>query len=396
MRALQSRSRLAGHIAGIVWLLLMPSLAAAPAKERIVKMGSLDITLSEPVSVARSKGYCWFPSLVRLRDGSLLALMSDYADMHTKESTALASWSLDGGATWSPTVKASYGDSALPLASGDIILLPYYLYPRTGGMGAPYQRIPRGEHALEKGKGEVTVTGWPRPDRSFAPELGLSGFVFNGQTVRLKDGSYLATLYGYYEKAQRYNLIAVTSKSGTDWQYLTAIAGDACPLEGAEGPCESALCRLKDGRLMCVFRLASNVPFGQCWSEDEGRTWSKPVVMDGPFSVQPSLAALPDGTTALSGGRPGVFVWINEDGKGTRWEKIDIGAHHTACKPEEPLAGSGPMTSSYTEIVALDSRNLLVVYDRIPSGWEPIPQDSKETNSVWVVRIGLPKRIAGQ
>src|SRR5262245_56798200 len=43
------------------------------------------VTLSEPVLVARSKGYLWFPTLHRLSDGGLLAVMSDYEDTHVKK-----------------------------------------------------------------------------------------------------------------------------------------------------------------------------------------------------------------------------------------------------------------------------------------------------------------------
>ena len=34
---------------------------------------------------------------------------------------------------------------------------------------------------------------------------------------------------------------------------------------------------------------------------------------------------------------------------------------------------------------------LAELYDRIPSGWSPIPADSCETNSVWVVRVALSR-----
>jgi hypothetical protein len=41
----------------------------------------------------------------------------------------------------------------------------------------------------------------------------------------------------------------------------------------------------------------------------------------------------------------------------------------------------------------VDERHFLVVYDRLAMGWKAIPPDSKETNSVWIVRgrVDLPK-----
>ena len=53
----------------------------------------LRVTLSKPVLVGRSKGYLWFPTVVRLSTGELLAMMSDYADMHVAESTSKVAWS---------------------------------------------------------------------------------------------------------------------------------------------------------------------------------------------------------------------------------------------------------------------------------------------------------------
>ena len=193
------------------------------------------------------------------------------------------------------------------------------------------------------------------------------------------------------------------------------IAGSDCALEGQEGPCESAICRLSDGpstgsgqgRLMCVFRNASFVPYGQTWSDDDGRTWSKPVAMPAQ-SVEPSLQVMPDGVVALSGGRPGISVWFNVDGHGTDWQAVDVVAHHNSCRPRDVITPDNTMkigiardemirqglrgfTSSYTELVRLDDRRLLLIYDRLGLGWHPIPDESKETNSVWVVKITVTR-----
>ncbi|NLY00217.1 MAG: hypothetical protein GXY83_29315, partial [Rhodopirellula sp.] len=106
--------------------------------------------------------------------------------------------------------------------------------------------------------------------------------------------------------------------------------------------------------------------------------------------VQPSLAALPDGFVALSGGRPGLFLWLNADGTAATWQRVDLLANHNTHRPDEPISGPGN-TSSYTEVVALDDVHLLCIYDRIPNGWKAIAADSPETNSVWVVRVTLER-----
>jgi hypothetical protein len=318
-----------------------------------------------------------------------MAMMSDYADMHVAQSTSQVAWSSDGGLTWSPLSKALYGDGSLTLPGGDELFMPYYLRPVGGGaMGGPYQLCPKGRRTLNAVRPGVTIEGWPRPDKSFEPRLGLSGFVCNGQVAPLKDKGYLATLYGYFRDTNRYSLVASASLDGVRWKIRSVIAGEKCALPGGEGPCESALCRLKDGRLLCVFRLDSGVPYGHCFSSDEGRTWTKPAAIKEAFSVQPSLAVMGRGLVALSGGRPGLFLWLNPDGAALTWRRFDVLANHNLHRPEESIKTAGN-TSSYTEIVALDEARLLYIYDRIPFGWNAIPRESSETNSVWVVRAAL-------
>lgn len=348
----------------------------------------LPVTLSDPVLVRRSKRYCWFPSLIPLADGTLLATMAPYADIHVSSTVVLASRSNDGGLTWDePETLIDGGYSSVRLADDSTVLLPYYLRPLAGGMGRACNVLHPGQDGFDYVTSGVTVTDWPRPDHSLALELGVSGFVFNGQSLRARDGAYLATLYGRFKGLERLSLVLAASEDGFYWRIRSIIADGTCPLEGGDGPSESAICRLKDGRILCVFRNGSNVPYGQTFSADDGHSWSMPTAMEA-FSVEPSLAVFADGALALSGGRPGLYLWLNADGTAERWERIDIAAHHDACRPEEPISGASfTDTSSYTEVIALDDRHLLYIYDRIPHGWRRIPDDSPDTNSVWVVRV---------
>ena len=87
------------------------------------------VTLSKPVLVARSKGYLWFPTVVRHSHGELAAMMSDYADEHVTQGTSRSTWSADGGVTWSPSSQALGGDGTLILPNGDLLWMPYYLRP---------------------------------------------------------------------------------------------------------------------------------------------------------------------------------------------------------------------------------------------------------------------------
>jgi hypothetical protein len=362
-----------------------------------IELSGLRVTLSDPVLVGRSQGYFWFPNLWRMPNGDLLSTISPIADVHVASHPYLVTWSRDGGLTWSePKVTSDGGQALLHLTNGDAILLPYDLRPRTNGIGSAYNLIPAGTRQVKYVASGVTITGWPGTVAMPIPGLDMAGFSFNGQTLQLSDGSYLATVYGKLVEHPGYRIFTVKSTDGVHWVVDSLIADNTYGVTGKDGPGESAICRLKDGRLMCVFRVGSLANYGQCWSSDEGKTWTRPVTMDGVASVQPSLAMLAGDMLALSGGRPGLNLWLNIDGTGQDWQRVDMQAHHNQCHPKESIApytahNHNQQTSAYTEVVVVNDHHLLYIYDRIPNGWHPIPEDMDDTNSVWLVRVTVER-----
>lgn len=360
---------------------------------KTVELSGVTAKLSRPVLVHRSKGFLWFPTIMSLSNGEILAMLNDYADVVVSHPTAMVCWSSDGGLTWSKPRPVIYGDSNFRLPSGDQIILPYNLYPAPENtVTGPYQICRKGERELRVVKEGLKVTGWPRADKP-DPKRGVSGFVFNGGGVKLKDGNFLATLYGYFKDTKRCSLVAADSKDGAGWKIRTIIADENCKLQGPDGPTEAATCRLKDGRLMCIFRLGAGFPYGQVFSDDEGKTWTEPVAMKEVFSVQPCLQVLKNGAVVLSGGRPGLFLWINREGDGKKWQRVDMRANHNACQPDDAITKvtteGDSNTTAYTRIVQTGDNELLYVYDRIPNGWRGLPKDSPATNSVWVMQVRL-------
>ena len=356
-----------------------------------VDLDGMSVTLSQPRLIGRRRSYFWFPNLWTMPNGDLLSTIAPVPDIHLSGVPYLVLWSQDDGLSWSePFVSCDGGQTLLHLHSGDSILLPYDLRPRPQGVGAPHNHFPAGQRVFDYVPTGVVITGMPAPVPLVVPGLDVAAFSFNGQTLWLEDGTYLATAYGHFEGDDRDSIVAVESTDGTNWAVRSVVADAACPVPGSGGPSESAICRLQDGRIMCVFRVESKLPFGQTWSSDEGRTWSTAVTMAGPFSVQPSLAVMADGAVALSGGRPGLYLWLNADGTGQDWQQIDILAHHNSCHPHEQIVYSEDLSrqksTSYTEVVAVDDNTLLYTYDRVPNGWRRIPEDMDDTNSVWLVR----------
>lgn len=232
----------------------MNTAQAAWTDRTTIKLNGLRVTLSEPIAVGRSRGYFWFPNLWRMPNGDLLATISPVADIHMSSIPYLVTWSCNGGLTWSePIVTNDGGQTLLQMAAGDAILLPYILRPRPDGLGAPYNRIPAGTRTVEYVPSGVIVTGWPGPAQTIVPGLDMAAFSFNGQTLQLSDGTYLATVYGALVEPSGYRIFAVKSTDGVHWTIATLIADKSSGVVGQEAPNESALLRLKDGRIMCVF-----------------------------------------------------------------------------------------------------------------------------------------------
>ena len=374
----------------------MTENAAGWIDSATVDLDGMRVMLSQPRLIGRRRSYFWFPNLWTMPNGDLLSTIAPVPDIHLSGVPYLVLWSQDGGLTWSePFVSCDGGQTLLHLHSGDSILLPYDLRPRPEGIGAPHNHFPAGQRVFDYVPTGVVITGMPAPVPLIVPGLDVAAFSFNGQTLWLEDGTYLATAYGHFEGDERDSIVAVESTDGVNWAVRSVVADAACPVPGKGGPSESAICRLHDGRIMCVFRVESKLPFGQTWSSDEGRTWTPAVTMPGPFSVQPSLAVMDSGAVALSGGRPGLYLWLNAAGDGLDWQQIDILAHHNSCHPQEQIIYSEDLSrqqsTSYTEVVAVDDNTLLYMYDRVPNGWRRIPEEMDDTNSVWLVRATVER-----
>ena len=358
-----------------------------------VALSGVKVTLSQPVCVTRSTNWLWFPAVYRTPANDLFALMSTAYDGDPDGTAMAVSWSQDGGLTWSaPAPAGILSYCTLTLTNGDVALLPYL--PQLQGendLVGPCGIVSNGTREITWVDNAVSVTGFPQLVRREA--LYGARFVFHGQTLRLTNGLYFATLYGWYEGVSKMSIVAAVSEDGFRWRVQSTVADYTCSLPGNEGPCETTTVRLPDGRLMNVFRLDSYVKYGQSWSSDEGLTWSTPVNTTGPFSVEPSMQALPSGMVALSGGRAGLFLWVNRAGDGVDWETVDIRAHHNQYVPGEPITviqGWNHHTTAYTELARLDDEHLLYIYDRIPGGHNQLPPPG-DSNSIWVVRAKIEK-----
>ena len=424
-------------ILGLGWMvtsILAPAVWAETAAEpkswpdgKTFELKGMKVTLSAPVLVRRDREPYYFPKIARLPNGEIMLHSSVFAPLDLSKvddnflpERAEVLWSSDGGLTWKDPQNIPDGSSLhVLLPNGDMLLAPYRTFelPKGDGLKGPLYLIPKGKHEVKTFKEGFTVTGFPRPlGRSDdQKKAGQAGWALDGAPdVMLKNGGYLATVSGWFAQKDkksigqawsnsvRTSLAAIESRDGLHWQVKSVISDENSGLPGKEGAGEASLVRLKDGRIMVIFRQEGyNTAYAQAWSSDEGLTWTKPVSCSDAYGVQPRVDKFQDGSLILIGGRPDIHVWFNADGAGKDWQKIDLLEHHNTFEPQNPIQRNHDslyypfgMSSCNSEVVCLDGHTALVTYDKTPktTSYQNTrgPKDTTnpdEMYSVWVVKV---------
>ena len=219
--------------------------------------------------------------------------------------------------------------------------------------------------------------------------------------IELEPGRHLATTYLTFAGDDRYSTVVMTSEDeGRTWHYLSTVAAAADGADSWEGFCESSLVRLEDGDLMCVGRMGGGRDqlLARSYSSDEGKSWS-PIDRLPAWGVLPQVNRLSNGALVISCGRPGLFIWFSTDPRGEHWEPFDLMAHHNSEMGEAHQISPGKyglepvtreqyytvhhsfdqpdQTTSYTSMLEVEPGRLLIVYDRMPYGWMPVPTDAE-------------------
>ena len=381
-----------------------------------IDVGLLRVRLGQPVKIVELVGHAWFPVIHRFPGGELLAQWSMMPDIHCPAYLAGASHSTDEGRTWSPMYSLNnWANQCLPRPDGSLLRLPYYVYPTPAGQRRSFATDrsiihPGGRSELEPYG--MRVEGFPKDLHVQA--TGAAAWNFTGNPLRREGGRWITQMYGWWAdqyapgvKLPLSDVILVESADeGRSWQYVSTVARHEDIPEVAEaqrnpgeqppeGPCEACLVELEGGELLSIYRVGNydRWPYHASRSRDGGRTWSRPERMDGVGRVEPSVARLQNGALVLSGGRPGIELWLADDKVGRAWRAVDVRAHHNrACEDENPSWRIDPkltQTTSYTELVEIAPNRLLLIYDRVPLGWDPVPIDSKERNMIFVMEVNV-------
>ena len=384
---------------------------------RDIDLNSLQVTLGEPITVAEGVGHCWFPQITRFATGELLtsvSLVADAADLAVGAQDIYISD--DKGRTWENryTVAEAMTSVKIPRPNGDILMVPGNVYPDPPGQwrtfSCDYVLYRQGGKQIVIEDRGIRVQGVPRDVAAVPEERVYPGAVnhgactFDGDAVEI-GGRLLTTMHLRFDRDELLSTAVFASEDeGHTWTYLSTVAGpEAVP--DSSGPCEPGLVQLETGELMCVMRLGwegKGWPLARAYSADGGQTWS-PVDRIPAFSVEPSLRRLTNGTLVITSGRPGLYMWLSTDPRGESWQQIDLLAHHNdwAPGPEYVMRSqewldsdtllNQEQTTSYTELVEVESNELLMVYDRTPFGWNPVPRDSAERSRVFVLPISVKR-----
>jgi hypothetical protein len=395
-----------------------------PSQMSEVKLKAVRVRLGRPVQITESHGYAYIPTISKFPNGELLATYSLVPD--TNENPAYMSGfqiSKDGGKTWGHRYEVLPEHQRMiyvPEKDGSLMAIPTRFYPITPGdrhnFHACYIRFEPGGRRVIIEPGGVRVVNWPWavevvprlvPQKNSYIRLSLGG-----NAIRI-NGRLIATAYARKEQEPLPRSILLASEDdGRTWHYFSTIADSSImpippPNRWGWGPSETAMIQLADGDLMAVFRVGNGKEWNlrRAYSSDGGRTWSRADPIP-PYSVDPSMVRINNGTIVLSTGRPGIRLWLSTDPRGKTWQDIDVVEHHNRWAPNETYRISpypfesprGMNTWSYTKLVEVAPNRLLLVYDRIPpdpqiGAYDSASRDNAAERLSWAPRLDSPERF---
>ena len=400
-------------------VLLLTVLLVLASSPRIGAAADPEVKVGKRVEITSSHRYCWFPTIHRFPTGEIMATMRMSPDENNPEGDFSAYCiSKDGGMTWGRRYTMGSGAnmdaswSYEPEEDGTILHLYSWV-----------ERYPLGQNR----DFYLTLTRWSRGGMEFQqwrdvplhlPEhiifysprtidhYDSDGHLAEiprlcpwGTIVHGLNGDLLAVMFIKTVERPNYwqDVLICSHDEGKTWEQRSVVAAVEAedkpwPWMGKEGPNESALVRLADGRLLAVFRTGrvgrtgEFASMGETWSSDDGKTWTPPIA--APFKgVAPRLRRLSNGMLALTTGRPDpVEVMFSVDGKGKEWTNA------TTVAEDHPQELSGGCTH-YTDFIEVEPDKLLVIYDEVPYGWYEIsPADRKSKNIIYGTFVEIQRR----
>jgi Neuraminidase (sialidase) len=246
------------------------------------------------ITVARAEPglRLYFPDLVRLADGRLLAAYREGADHMSQVGRIMVVESADGGQTWSPPRTAVDGpfddrDPKLVQLADGTVLLSYFVIdwstrpPRHTTHGPFVRRSDDGGRTWGE---PAAVQTWLLGDD---PQRGLTSWAAShGAVVELPGGDLLYPLYG--KAPDRFWHQATVVRSGDGGRTWTG-KGEALLAEGDDVHFQEPTLTVVGDQVVALIRTT----IGHAWlcrSTDGGHTWSEARPTDMPASSHHALA----------------------------------------------------------------------------------------------------------
>ncbi len=385
----------------------------------IINLDGLRVTLKKPRVVAEtSQGHCWYPDLLQFSTGQFMLVHSLNADRNDNlHNTQAVYLSTDQCHTFDFAYDVNGfqnggGEPRLSLDDGRIVGMSSYFKPDPAH---PQKRFLAHRWCYDQGgrryvvePWSVTLEGLPREVKSYQGSRTAWVLItcFSDILVR-DDGCWLACLHLAYEGDEKATVVAIASENeGLCWRYLATIARPEDAPHSLEGFGEPTIAELSNGEIICIMRVGQHHKQPDQWltrssSSDGGRSWSAIETLPA-WSVAPQCRRLQNNSVVLSTGRPGIFLWLAADDGASRWQSVDVVDWHNQALDEtfhikiplngiDAVSGRKGQTTSYTAMVEPSPNRIFLVYDRIPFGWGPVPEDSGERSQIYLLEAEIER-----
>ncbi len=329
------------HISLAILLASVLNLSARDIPIRGGKMYTIDDTTVE--TFGDDMNFCF---AYRFSDGVIHLWHSK--GIHTVTEYKCFDMSLDNGKTWK-TVKDCFGINTFEGKDGGKYQIDCWVLQKKKVHTITLSKWNDAENKREI----ITTCDVEMPE--------VTSFLLHRDIIRLPSGKLLATAYGKKEGHKKnYSFVIESEDEGHTWKYLSTIAhGEDHPCQ--EGPDEATVFQLRDGRICAFYREDGRGYLKQCFSSDEGKSWTAPETIDL-FSgaASPNGRVLADGTIVVVSGRPDLYLLVDFSGTGKKYQKVRL------------YQGGG---SSYASVLEIAPNEILVIYDESYFGGGHSPTD---------------------
>ena len=174
--------------------------------------------------------------------------------------------------------------------------------------------------------------------------------------IQLANGDLLASMQGVFKgDTTCRTLLCLSSDRGHTWRYYATVSADPQDpnpeLPGQYiGYAEPSIALLPNGQMICAMRTQFSHlpgeyrPLHLSWSNDLGKTWTKPVATKPHLmNICPELAVLDNGVVACEYGRPGFHVAFSIDNGHTWQDRVSFTHLSEPCITGQfDMAKAGP------------------------------------------------------